>query len=139
MSPGGTADTGGRECDEHEPSGPDRRMTLLPLSAPVAGGWVGLVDGTEVRLLTVTGETIAVGDAPGFQVNDSSRPIEARIEGASVALQTATTVRAWAGAPFAQDCTGPRSEQRGRSVAFAVLAHGRPTGSTWRIMAESVR
>lgn len=100
--------------------------TVLPLLAPVAGGGVGLIDGNEVRLLTATGETIAVGEAPGFYVNDLSRPVEARVQGASVALQTAATVREWAGAPFARDCTGPRSEQRGRSVAICGADSGPP-------------
>ena len=110
------------------PSPPDRagRATVRPLSAPVAGGGVGLVDGTEVRLLTVTGETVAVGDAPGFFVNDPSRPVEARLEGASVALQAAAAVREPAGPPFAPDCAGPRSEQRGRSVAICGSGSGPP-------------
>ena len=99
---------------------PDRagRTAVLAMSAPMAGAGVGLIDGSEVRLLTVTGETIAVGNAPDFYVNDLARPIEARIEGASVALHTGATVREWAGAPFARDCIGPRSEQRGRAVAI---------------------
>ena len=94
------------------------RTPVLSMLAPVAGDGVGLIDGTEVRLLTVTGETVAVGDAPGFYVNDVAHPVEARIEGASVALHTGATVPEWAGAPFARDCLGPRSEQRGRAVAI---------------------
>ena len=96
---------------------PDRTAVLTML-APVSGDGVGLIDGTEVRLLTLTGETIAVGDAPAFNVNDVGRPVEARIEGASVVLHAGDTVREWAGAPFARECIGPRSEQRGRAVAI---------------------
>ena len=102
------------------------RTAVLPVSASVGGGGVGLIDGTEVRLLTVTGETIAVGEAPLFYVNDLSRPVEARIEGASLTLQTLATDRRWAGAPFADDCTGPRSEQRGRTVATCGSHMGLP-------------
>jgi hypothetical protein len=93
------------------------RTAVLPMLAPAAGHGVGLIEGTEVRLLTMTGETIAVGNAPAFYVNDVGRPVEARIEDASVALHAGAPVREWAGAPFARDCFGPRSEQRGRAVA----------------------
>ena len=107
-------------------TGPPGRMTVLPLSAPVAGGGVGLIDGTEVRLLTESGKTIAVGDAPGFHVNDLSRPLPARVDGASIALQDVVPVREWTGPPFARDCTGARSEQRGRAVAVCGSASRPP-------------
>lgn len=63
------------------------RPTVLPLSGPAASGGVGLIDCTEVRLLTAKAETIGVGDAAGFSVNHQNRPVDARIEGGSVALR----------------------------------------------------
>lgn len=101
------------------------RTAVLSILGPVAGDGVGLIDGTEARLLTVTGETVAVGDAPAFNVNDVGRPVEARIQGASVALHAGDTVREWAGAPFARECIG-RSEHRGRAVAIRGLDNRPP-------------
>jgi hypothetical protein len=116
-SPGQVVTTLEPIVETTRPVVPAGRTTMLTLSAPAPGSGVGLIDGNEVRLVSVTGEVVAVGDARGFYVNDPSRPVGARVEGASVTLKAEETARVWVGAPFAQDCTGSRSEQRGRSVA----------------------